>query len=124
MTPGGSLHQQEHDSLAKMIGANERRIDSLAEELPSIVTNAVRFGIAEGVREVLSDRATMEVFWSSAGEALSTHAARTTGKFVLGGIKAAMHKAALLFGLGLVVYSLGGWAALRHMWDFMTRGPG
>jgi hypothetical protein len=72
--------------------------------------------VKQGMKEVLTDKVVVGEFISAAVENFQRKASERTGDFVLGGLKAALHKAAWFLGLGLVVYSIGGWAAVAKLW--------
>lgn len=81
----------------------------------------VRAAVRQGMRDVLSDREAIDAFWSAAFDVMQTRATTQTGRFVLGGVRAAMHRAAWFLALGLVVYSMGGWTAVTKL--FHTLWP-
>jgi hypothetical protein len=89
-----------------------RLTDKTIDYLELRIAEAVK----HGMREVLTDKEVVGQFISAAVENFQKKASERTGEFVLGGIKAAMHKAAWFVGLGLVVYSIGGWAAVAKVW--------
>lgn len=86
--------------------------DETIEYLELRIAEAVK----QGMREVLTDKEVVGQFIGAAVENFQKKASERTGEFVLGGIKAAVHKAAWFVGLGLVVYSIGGWSAVAKLW--------
>jgi DNA-binding ferritin-like protein len=92
--------------------AEVRLTDKTIEYLEEKMAQAVR----QGMKDVLTDKEVVGQFLSAAMETFQQRASQKTGDFVLGGIKAAAHKAAWFLGLGLVVYSIGGWAAVAKLW--------
>lgn len=87
----------------------------LADESITHLESLMRQAVKDGVAEVLTDRATIDAFWSAAFDVMQRRATVQTGKFVLGGVRAAAHRAAWFVALGLVVYSLGGWTAVSKL---------
>jgi hypothetical protein len=72
--------------------------------------------VKQGMREVLTDKEVVGLFIGAAVDNFQRKASERTGDFVLSGLKAAVHKAAWFLGLGLVVYSIGGWSAVAKLW--------
>jgi cell division protein FtsI/penicillin-binding protein 2 len=97
---------------AEQKAAEVRLTDETIEYLETKMAEAVR----QGMRDVLTDKETVGAFFSAAVDAFQTRASEKTGEFVLGGLKVALHRAAWFFGLGLIVYSVGGWTAVAKVW--------
>ena len=92
------------------------------EDLAGEVKDAARHGGADALRDVMQDRAAVEAFWSAAFGALASYGQQQTGRIVLGGIKGLMSRGLLFVVLGLLVYSVGGWAALAAVWKAIWGG--
>jgi len=78
--------------------------------------DAVREAMTEGMRAAMTDREAMGQFWDAAFEQLQARAQQQTGRLLLGGLGALARKATLFLALGLIVYTLGGWAGLVKLW--------
>ena len=81
---------------------------------------AVKLAVSEGIRDVLTDEAAVAAFWSAAFKQLQSQAQQQTGKVLLGGLATITKRIALFLALGLIVYSLGGWAAVAKLWHALT----
>lgn len=77
----------------------------------------VRTAVAEGIRDVLKDKGAVDLFWSAAYEQLHQSAAKNTGRFVLGSLRALMVRGGTLLLLGMLIYNLGGWTAVAKLWQ-------
>lgn len=91
------------------VGLKGETIDYLEKR----IANAVKLGL----RDVLTDKDVVNGFVGAALETIQQRASQRTGDFVLSGLKAAIHKAAWFVGLGLIVYSIGGWTAVAKVWQ-------
>lgn len=80
----------------------------------------IREAVADGLRQVLGDKAIVAQFWDGAFEALQQRAQHQTGRFLLGTLGVVARKAVMFCAIGLIVYSLGGWAALVKLWNAMS----
>lgn len=76
----------------------------------------MKAAVADGVKSALSDPETVTKFWDGAFEVLNRHASQKTGELVLGGLKGLLKRGAIFLVVGLVVYNVGGWAALVALW--------
>lgn len=104
----------------------ERAVDNMADRLVDLqgevhadverTRAVVREAVAEGIRDVLSDKEALGVFWSSAYDQLQQSATQHTGRFVITGIKAAVTKGSMFLLLGMLIYSIGGWSAVAKLW--------
>jgi hypothetical protein len=94
----------------------------LRDETIDYLEQRIAVAVKIGMKEVLTDKEVVGQFIGAAVENFQKKASERTGAFVLGGIKAAIHKAAWFLGLGLMVYSIGGWAAVAKLWHALW-GP-
>jgi len=83
---------------------------------------AVKQAVADGLREVLEDDDAMATFWAAAFRQLQAQAQQETGRILLGGLGAVLRKGLMFTALGLIVYSLGGWAGLVKVWHAVVSG--
>lgn len=79
---------------------------------PEVVRSTMREDVAAVVKEVLSDKETMKIFWSSAIEAFQERSVNTAGRFALGAIGGVLKKGVLWTAIGLGIYYVGGIGAL------------
>ena len=77
---------------------------------PVIVRETLREDVTSIVKEVLSDKEVMKVFWGSAIEAFQERAAVSTGKFALGAIVVCCARACCGLRWVLASTTLVGWA--------------
>lgn len=89
------------------IAALAERIDGLRVELRVELTAALQ----QGLISAASDPDTWAAMVRGARSATERHA----GRWVLGSVWAVTRKGLLLLALGMIVYSVGGWAALTAL---------
>lgn len=77
---------------------------------------AVRSAVADAIREVLADKEAVGAFWGAAFAQLQERATTRTGRWVLGSVSAAASKLWMAVALSMLLYSLGGWAAVAKLW--------
>lgn len=83
--------------------------------LADLMENRMRIAVAEGIAAAMTEEAA-ERFWTKGIEVLQRQAAERTGRFLLGGLAAALKKAGWVAIFVLAVYSVGGWSLLKAMW--------
>lgn len=88
------------------------------------IRDAMQESVRAGVREALTDREALAMFWTCAFDAMQSRATRETGRFVLGGIRGLVSRGFWFLVLGAIAYQLGGWAALAAVWKAITGGGG
>lgn len=76
------------------------------------LAEAVSTAITTSVREVLQDEDVMRVFWEAAFVQLQHRATVGAGGWLLGSFSAVLSKLSMFGAIALLVYALGGWAAL------------
>ena len=83
----------------------------------------VRKAVAEGVRDAVTNKETIAIFvqvaLSAAVVQLHEQAKASTGKWILGAMWAAVRKGSMFIGLGLLIYSVGGWTAVAKLWHVL-----
>lgn len=79
---------------------------------PDVVRDTLREDVAAVVKEVLSDKETMKIFWGSAIEAFQERSVNTAGRFAIGAISGVLKKGVLWAAIGLGIYYIGGLGAL------------
>lgn len=79
---------------------------------PDIVRETLREDVAAVVKEVLSDKETMKIFWGSAIEAFQERSVNTAGRYALGAVGSVLKRGVLWAAIGLAVYYVGGLGAL------------
>ena len=84
------------------------------------ITVQMRSAVSDGVRDLLADKSAVSdavaIFWATAFEQLQAQASAKTGQWVLGGVRAVISRMLVFVGLGMLVYSVGGWAAVLKFW--------
>lgn len=88
------------------------------------ISEAMQHAVRAGLRDALTDREVLALFWGSAFEAMQSRATRETGRFVLGGIRGAASKAFWLFILGAIAFQFGGWTAVQAAWKAIVSTGG
>lgn len=86
------------------------------------IREAMQSAVRAGIREALTDREVLALFWGSAFEAIQSRATRGTGQFVLSGIRGVASKVFWLVILGAIAFQFGGWAAVKTMWAAISAG--
>ena len=86
------------------------------------IREAMQSAVRTGIREALTDKEVLALFWASAFEAAQARATRGTGQFVLSGIRGAASKVFWLAILGAIAFQVGGWAAVKSMWAAIGTG--
>lgn len=84
------------------------------------IREAMQHAVRAGLRDALTDKEVLALFWGSAFEAMQSRATRETGRFVLGGIRGVASKAFWLLILGAIAFQFGGWAAVQAAWKAIT----
>lgn len=67
--------------------------------------------VARGIKAAVSD----PEMWAAATKAMQEKAQTEAGGWLLGGLRAALSKAAWIITIGLGVYLVGGWSALAAL---------
>lgn len=98
------------DVLEGHLGLVMERIDDVAKAAltPQHVATAVRDGIAAA----LADPAT----WAAAAGGVRASTEKHAGQWMLGAVGSLLRKILFFVCAGLLVYSIGGWAALTAVW--------
>lgn len=76
--------------------------------------------VRAGLRDALTDREILNLFWASAFDTMQSRATKSTGAFVLGGIRGAASKLFWLMFIGAIAYQVGGMTALNTVWKTFT----
>ena len=84
------------------------------------IREAMQSAVRTGIREALTDKEVLALFWDSAFETMQSRATKETGRFVISGIRGAASKAFWLFILGAIAFQFGGWAAVTSAWKAIT----
>jgi len=79
---------------------------------PDVVRDTLREDVVAVVKEVLSDKETMKIFWSSAIEAFQERSVNTAGRYALGAVGSVLKRGVLWAAIGLGIYYVGGLGAL------------
>lgn len=119
----------EPDSARGTLRGIERAVDNMADRLVDLQAEVhadaaqtkqiVREAVAEGIRDVLKDKDSIDTFWSGALQHLQQTATKSTGKLVLGSVRAVIARGTTFLLLGMLVYSIGGWSAVAKLWHSM-----
>jgi hypothetical protein len=99
-------HLTPQDALALVV--YDDKVDTLLPLQPMRSADAVAKAVAAGIRQAVSD----PKLWSSALDAMQTHAQQQAGGWLFSWLKSIASKFFLVLLLVLAVYSLGGWTAL------------
>ncbi len=91
-------------------------LHGVVDDHAAAVKGKTKEALSEAIREAMRDKDACAVFWGSAGDALMNYGQQQTGKLVIGGIKGVVSRLGMFMVLGLIVYSVGGWAALAAVW--------
>lgn len=83
----------------------------------------VRQAVADGLRDACNDREAVGNFWRAAFEQLQAQAQARTGKWVLRNFWRISSKLAMFIGIGMLVYSIGGWTAVAKLWHATWGAP-
>lgn len=94
----------------------------LTDETIAYIKEKMTEAVREGLRTSLTDKEALSAFWGVAFETLQEQATNKAGQVVLGGLGAAVKRLAMFVALGLIVYTLGGWAAVAKLWHSITAG--
>jgi predicted phage tail protein len=76
------------------------------------LAEAVSAAITHSVREMLQDEEVMRAFWEASFTQLQRRATAGAGGWLLGSFGAILSKISMFAAVALLVYALGGWAAL------------
>lgn len=76
------------------------------------LAEAVSTAITHSVREMIKDEDVMQAFWEAAFIQLQRRATAGAGGWLLGSFGAVLSKISMFGAIALLVYALGGWAAL------------
>ena len=76
------------------------------------LAEAVSTAITHSVREMLKDEEVMRAFWEASFSQFQRRAAAGAGGWLLGSFSAVLSKISMFAAVALLVYALGGWAAL------------
>lgn len=120
-SPGAHHARAALSASARMNKERDAMVDAVVEAMrPAILEAADR--TRDAVRDGLADALTDERTWAKVFQVLQAQAAARTGEFVWGGIKGFVGKAAwVALGL-LVLWSMGGWAAVKVGWAALVKG--
>lgn len=88
------------------------------------IRGAMSDAVRSGIRDALTDREVLGLFWAAAFDQMQQRATKETGKFVLGGLRTMAARGFWFLLLGLVTYQAGGWSALLAAWKAMTATGG
>lgn len=119
----------EEESQRGSLRSIERAVDNMADRLVDLQSEVhadvartkqvVREAVADGMREVLTDDEVLNKFLTALVKQLQSAATKNTGKFVLGSVRAVIARGSTFLLLGMLVYSIGGWAAVAKLWQSM-----
>ena len=94
----------------------------LSDETIEYLERRIASAVAEALEHAIQPD-TIERFWASGFALLAKQAREGAGDFVIGGVRRAL-RTALWVGFGaLILYSAGGWAAVRLFWLALAGGP-
>lgn len=85
----------------------DARLRQLEAQMGDIAV-VMRDAVSQGLRDAVSDPA----LWDAAGNAMAERAQKTAGGWLLGGLRSAANKAALIAAVLLGLYWVGGPAAV------------
>lgn len=91
----------------------------LADETIQLLRGEIKYAASQALMEAMTDEAA-ERFWAKGLEVLQRQASERTGRFVLGGLSGLAKKALMLAMAALILYNLGGLAALKAAWTAMN----
>jgi hypothetical protein len=86
--------------------------------LAAMLRDEMRTAVSEGLEAVLTN----EAVWAKVFLVLQQQATERTGRFVLGGLTAALKKALWVGAFAMIAYSIGGWTLLKAIWAAMSKG--
>lgn len=120
-TPGEHFARAALSGSVAMNKERDALVDAVVEAMkPALLEAADR--TREAVRDGLAEALTDERTWAKVFQVLQMQAAARTGEFVWGGIKGFVGKAAwIALGL-LVLWGMGGWAAVKVGWAALVKG--
>lgn len=84
------------------------------------IQQSIADGVAAGMRSVVEDEDLFDLVASRAAGAFRRSATRAGGELLIDGLSGLARRAALFVVLGVLVYSLGGWAGLVAAWKALT----
>ena len=91
----------------------------LSDETIKYLELRIAEAVAGGLKAAMTPEAA-ERFWETGFAMLARQARNGTGDFVLGGLRRAI-RTAMWVGFGaLILYSAGGWAAIKSFWILMA----
>ncbi|MFM2054248.1 MAG: hypothetical protein RL456_2285 [Pseudomonadota bacterium] len=125
MPPDSNWGDLEPDQVARIKHDISR---SVAEGIQTALKDgAVRDAIAEGVtvglQQAVMDEATFDVLAMRTAQALRRSATRASGQLVIDGVIALGKRVILFVSLAILIYAIGGWAALVQVWKVITTTP-
>ena len=88
----------------------------LTDETIAYIKEKMTEAVKEGLHDSLTNKEALAAFWGAAFETLQEQATAKTGEVVLGSLGAAIKRLTMFVALGLIVYTLGGWAAVAKLW--------
>lgn len=94
------------------------------EKLKSHIQRSVADGVAEGLRSVAEDEDLFDLLAARVTSAFRRSAAKASGEFLIDSAKGLARRAFTFIVLGVLVYSMGGWAGLVALWKAMTAHGG
>lgn len=118
MTPMSEGETAARAGLKGSVEKNRSEV-ALASETISLIRSEIRLAVTEGIREGFHQAMTeenAEVLFDKFFEVMRRQAATKTGDLVLGSLSGLAKKALWVLVGTVVLYNLGGWAALKAGW--------
>lgn len=115
----GSLDPAAADKLKAYVRQSvaDGVMDALAD---GDIQRSVADGVAAGMRSVAEDEDLFDLITSRAASAFRRSATRAGGELLIDSLASLVRRAAWFVVLGVLVYSLGGWAGLAALWKALT----
>ncbi len=95
----------------------------LQAETIELLRSEMKSAVAEGLKEAMNPQAA-KAFWTVGVEVLQEQATVQTGRFILGGMKAAAKRLLWLTVFLTAMYALGGWQLFVTVWKAVAYSKG
>lgn len=117
-----ALRKSVTDNMMEVALAGET-ITLLRSEIRQAVSDGISHGLSEGLPKALTDENAEKLF-AAFFKAMQKQATVKTGRWVLGGLSGLASKAMWLLFAMVVLYNVGGWAAIKAAWAAMQSHNG
>jgi hypothetical protein len=84
------------------------------------VRDAIAEGVTVGLQQAVMDETTFDVLATRTATALRRSATRASGQLVVDGVVALGKRIVLIVSVAVIVYAIGGWAALAKVWQIIS----